>query len=1134
METPSTPPGRVATSSRPSTSACCLFLGSVLLAAAVVCPVRADDLPGVIETVVGGGNGDGHSSLSAVVDPRGLAVCPRGPGGRLDLYIADGKGNRVRRVDGVTGVVSTVAGTGVAGFTGDGGLATDAQLSFPLDVACDANGNTYLADGFSNRRVRKIDRAGYISTVAGNGQHDFSGDNVLATQAAMAPYALALDAAGNIYIADADNRRVRKVGLNGIITTVAGTGVYGYAHDGRPAAQEALGFPSGVAVDGTGRLYIADYNNKVIYRVTNGVIAVFAGDYVPAYGGDGGPATSAHLYLPNRVAVDPFGSVLIVDQGNNRVRRVDTAGVITTIAGDGTVSSAGDGGAGTRAGLFPLRAVASDPSGNVYIGSSVSGAEPWSYDNRVRMLDSSGTIDTLAGISDNGDGPSPADAVIDPHGLLTGRQPWFNDVYIADSRNNQVRKLDGVTGAVSTIAGTGEAGFSGDGGPATAARLSGPSDVTGDAAGNLYVVDQNNQRVRRISSRGIITTVAGSGAFGYNGDAVLAVSAALASPTGVAVDNSGNVYIADRYNYRIRLVTPQGIISTVAGNGTYNPQGSSGDGGPATQAQLGVPTGVVVAPDGSLYVAEFGTHRVRKIRTNGIIITIAGNGNYGAGGDGGLAVNAQLNGPFALALDVAGNLYIDDSANQRVRRIDVVSGLITTVAGNGNAGTQGDGGPATDANLYPPSGIGVDASGHLYIAQADSSRVRRVLLSTAPTLPVPTRTFTPTPSVGATRTPTPTASRTATRTATPTASPQPTQTARPTSPPSFTFTPTVAPTSIPTLQRTPTPFGTPSATPTLSLTVSGHIGYQRSGLEVHDATVQLSADVLPRDAAPAMMRAATDDAGEYALYGVSGGAWRIEPQKVGGVEDAINAVDAVYALQAAAGLRGFRADEQLACDVDADGQVSNADAEMMLQRAVGLVPRFPVALLCQSDWVFTPEPAAMAQQNLIAPTVSSGSCQPGAIVYRPLNSDATDQDFSARAFGDCSGDWQPATTAVRSGARSLAAPSQPVLRHFQRLRDRVRVSIYVQSPGTFHAVDVQLAYNPAVLSAPRVAQTRRVKAALMATNDQEPGLVAISLASAHPVRGGRVLTVDFTINVPGTRPAPASVIMLVGRVVQVQ
>ena len=791
----------------------------VIFCLALTCrarPTAAAVAAGVIQTTVGGSNGDGGPATDAIVDPRGVAACARLTGVPPDLYIADGKGNCIRKVDGLTGVISTVVATGVAGFSGDGGPGLQAQLAFPVDVACDANGNLYVADG-NNRRVRKVDTTGRITTVAGNGSSAFSGDDGPATQAGMTPYALALDASGNFCIADADNRRVRKVDPQGTITTVAGTGDYGYAREGQTASQATLGFPSGVAVDAQERLYIVDYNNKVVYRVTAGIINTFAGDYAPAFRGDGGPALEASLLFPNRAALDAVGNVYIADQGNNRVRRVDTAGYITTVAGNGTLGSTGDGAAGAQASLFSLHAVAADALGNVYIASSVSTSDVWSADNRVRKVNPLGIISTIAGISDTGDGGPAHHAIVDPRGLAADRGTGPQDLYIADGRNNQIRKVDAVTGIITTVAGTGVAGFSGDNGPAINAQLSGPASVALDHLGNVYIGDQDNSRVRRLDARGSITTVAGNGTFGYGGDGGLAVNAAISYPTGIDVDDNGNLYIADQYNYRIRKVTPQGIIDTVAGNGTFDPSAPPGDGSQATQVQLGVPTDVVVAPDGSLYIAEFGSHRVRKVRSNGIIITLAGDGNYGSSGDGGLAVNALLNGSYRLALDKQGNLFVSDFANSRVRRIDVVSGIITTVAGTGTTGVEGDGGPATLASLYGATGLAVDAGNSLYIAQADGARVRVVALSAgAPASPTPTSTPTSPPS------PTPTLTRSATATLTPTFTPTPTPTWTVTVTPTATYTATpthtatAAPTSTPTHTPTATAIPTATATPTPS------------------------------------------------------------------------------------------------------------------------------------------------------------------------------------------------------------------------------------------------------------------------------------------------------------------------------
>jgi sugar lactone lactonase YvrE len=1090
----------------------------------------ADLATGVIYTTVGGGNGDGGLATNAVVDPRGAAACSRLPSLPADLYIADGKGNRVRKVDGVTGLVSTVAGTGVSGFSGDGGQATQAQLSFPVDVACDSIGNLYIADGGNSRRVRKVDSTGRITTVAGNGSPAFSGDNGPAIQAGLTPYALALDGGGNIYIADPDNRRVRIVDARGTITTIAGTGVNGYATDGQIASQANLGFPSGVATDPQGRLYIVDYNNKVVYRVSNGIINLFAGNYIPSFGGDGGPATGASLLFPNRAAVDATGNVFIADQGNNRVRRVDTAGIITTVAGNGTIGSTGDGGPGTQASLFPLRGLAADQFNNVYIACSVSTTDLWSRDNRVRKLNSSGVISTIVGISNNGDGGLATSAIVDPQGL--GMEPGSGpqDLYIADGRNNQVRRVDAVTGIITTAAGTGGAGFSGDNGLATNARLSGPSDVALDRNGNLYIGDQSNSRVRRVDTRGYITTVAGNGTFGYSGDGGTAVNAAISYPTGIDIDDNGNLFIADRYNYRIRKVTPQGVISTVAGNGKYNPLDLSGDGSQATQVQIGVPTDVAVAPDGSFYIADNASHRVRKVRSNGIIITVAGNGNYGSSGDGGLAVNALLNAPYRVALDAQGNLFISDYANNRVRRVDVVTGIITTVAGTGIAGVDGDGGAATLASLYGATGLTLDSSNNLYIAQAASARVR-VVGQVGGTSQPPTPTYTPTalpsptptPTLTLTRTPTatPTPSPTQSRTATPTDTPVPTRTATP----SFTSTRTSSPTSSPTwtppptATRTSTPSATPTkttipptATPTTSVSLAGKIFYHGSNLAVNAATVSLAPDTTGQGGGAATMQTQTDLTGQFALDGITSGDWQVEPQKAGDVGQAINAVDAVSALQAAVGDRTLDGEQLLACDVSGDRKVTAVDALLILQFKVGLISRFPAALYCNSDWAFTPEPATISNQELTPPALAPGTCVGGSIGYYPLMGSANNQNFSAVLFGDCSGNWQPGAPGGAS-ARSISATtwSEVRLGRPERRKRHLRVPVRVQTASPFQALDVDLQYNSALLSAPQVRLAGSARGALVAVNGQTPGHLAIALANRQPLAAGRIIVVEFEI-----------------------
>ncbi len=682
-------------------------------------------LSGAITTVAGGGVGDGGPAVNAPVNnPLAAAVDAAG-----NLYIADRGNSRVRKVS-TSGTITTVAGTGTPGFSGDGGPATDAQLASPNGVAVDAAGNLYIAD-FGNSRVRKVGTSGTITTIAGTGSFGFSGDGGPATDAQLAdPRGVAVDAAGNVYIADYYNIRVRKVSTSGTITTVAGNGTLGFSGDGGPATSAGLRYPTGVAVDAAGNLFIADSNNHRVRKVsTTGTITTVAGNDSPGFSGDGGPATNASLSSPTGVAVDTAGNLYIAEQNNHRVRKVSTSGTITTVAGNGSNGSfddgySGDGGPAADARLNYPSGVAVDAAGNLYIADF--------FNNRVRKVSTSGTITTVAGNGSfgySGDGgPAINAGLAFSYGVAVDT---VGNLYIADSSNNRVRKVS-TSGTITTVAGNGSFGYSGDGGPATNSRLSSPTGVAVDAAGNLYIADTSNHRVRKVSASGTITTVAGSGTTGsfdngYSGDGGPATDAQLAYPSGVAVDAAGNLYIADSINNRVRKVSASGTITTIAGSGTtgYAGGGYSGDGGPATDARLNYPSGVAVDAAGNLYIADGNNHRVRKVSTSGTITTVAGNGNRGYSGDGGPAINADLDSPYGVAVDTVGNLYIADTDNSQVRKVSTL-GTITTVAGNGTYGFSGDGGPATNASLSGPYGVAVDAAGNLYIADSANDRVRKV------------------------------------------------------------------------------------------------------------------------------------------------------------------------------------------------------------------------------------------------------------------------------------------------------------------------------------------------------------------------------------------------------------------------
>lgn len=302
------------------------------------------------------------------------------------------------------------------------------------------------------------------------------------------------------------------------------------------------------------------------------------------------------------------------------------------------------------------------------------------------------------------------------------------NLFIADAENQRIRKV-ATDGTITTVAGSGTAGFSGDGGAAIDAKISNPIGIAIDGNGNLFIADWNNQRIRKVNSNGTITTVAGTGIQGFSGDGGPATNARLTAPSGVAVDGNGNLFIVDNANHRIRKVDLNGIITTVAGTGI---QGYNGDGIQATSARLNFPEDVAVDGTGNLFIADWNNHRVRKVGTDGIITTVAGNGQLFFSGDGGPAVNATLRYPSGITLDGSGNLFISDQTNHRIRRVST-TGIISTIAGNGTAGFSGDGGLATNAALNGPAGLATDGSGNLFITDVDNHRIRRVSIPAPPT-----------------------------------------------------------------------------------------------------------------------------------------------------------------------------------------------------------------------------------------------------------------------------------------------------------------------------------------------------------------------------------------------------------------
>lgn len=627
-------------------------LNLILLCTIVLCL----DLRGqVLVTVVGGGSDEGQPAVFAkLANPIDVTVDAAG-----NVFVADLNHHRILKIDRATQIITTVAGTGRQGFSGDGGPAVAAEMDSPASLALDASENLYVAERGS-RRVRRIDAATkIITTVAGTGAFASSGDGGPATAAAMLSVQwVALDASGNLYIADSFDSRIRRVdAATQVITTYAGNGTGGFSGDGGPATLARFTFPLGLALDNAGNLFIADFENNRIRKVeaASGLITTVAGAGAAGYSGDGGPAVNATLSQPVAVSLDGSGNLYIADGGNSVIRRVEAStGIITTIAGNGNPGFSGDNGPANAAAIRPI------------------GVD----------LDSAGNL------------------------------------FIADFANSRIRRVDAVTNIITTIAGRGL----GDRLPARDATLLSPQSLTFDQAGNLFFADSANHRIRRVDAvTNLVSTVAGGG-LALSGEGIPATGAEVFLPQDVAVDNAGNVYIAEPRNFRIRKVdAATGIITLVAGGGL------GADGGPARDARVVSPRSVAVDAAGNLYIAETGTHRIRRVdAATGIITTLAGNGTAGFSGDGGPAIAAVLNAPFDLALDSAGNLYIADTSNQRVRKITAATQSITTVAGNGQEGFTGDFGPATSAALNAPAGVALDSSNNLYIADRDNNRIRRV------------------------------------------------------------------------------------------------------------------------------------------------------------------------------------------------------------------------------------------------------------------------------------------------------------------------------------------------------------------------------------------------------------------------
>jgi uncharacterized protein (TIGR03437 family) len=686
-------------------------------------------------------------------------------------------------------VITTIAGIDPS-FGGDGQPALQVPVGYVNGVATDGAGNVYFTDPLEHL-VLRVTPDGTLNVVAGNGIAGYSGDGGPATSAAIAASdspdqyvgslfkdglgGIVVDPQRNIYFAD--SHRVRRVGTDGTITTVAGGGL-AVSGDGGPATQASLGIVNGVALDSAGNLYFTE-NNRVRKVGAGGLLTTYAGIGSNGFSGDGVSATSAQLSQPLGLAFDAQGNLYVADGDilnfPSRIRKVATNGVITTIAGGGTKLPA-DGVAPLTMNLEGASGLAVDSSGAVYVYSPYRGY----------LVKFSGATTTLI------TGTTPTAFVSNVparNAYLLGQRTYDNsgiafdpagNLYVADSRDGRLCKID-KSGFLTTLAGNGGYGFGGDGGPARGALIQGPTAMTQTPDGTIYFLDTLNSRVRAISRSGIIRTVI-SGAnlpglaildklngiasdpagnvyialshrvvkltqagqiqvivnqannFGDSGDGGPATQAAFRSLGGLSRDAKGNLYLSDPDSHRIREFTVDGNIHTVAGTGIA---GTSPDGSVAAASPVSFPTTLLADSQGGLYFEDsppppsipLGTAVLRYITPDGHLKTIAGNGNPSGAfsGDGGPAVQAGLAMTrTGLALDRAGNLYLSDGFHSRVRVI-APNGIINTLAGNGVNASRGDGTPPLKASLIVPQGLLMDAQGDLLISDVAANRIRAVL-----------------------------------------------------------------------------------------------------------------------------------------------------------------------------------------------------------------------------------------------------------------------------------------------------------------------------------------------------------------------------------------------------------------------
>ena len=601
---------------------------------------------------------------------------------------------------------------GMAGGMGNtDGMGSMARFNLAAGLVADTAGNLYIADTY-NHTIRKMTPAGVVTTFAGHCCYTGSTDGPAATAKFDFPIGVALDNTGNLYVADSVNHTIRKVTPTGMVSTLAGlAGRAGYADGVGTNAQ--FNDPRSVAVDATGNVYVAEEGNDDIRMITpDGTVTTFAGSAGNPGSADG-TGTDAQFSNPRGVAVDTAGNVFVADWGNHTVRKITTDGTVTTLAGLAGKSGSKDG-TNSVARFYNPRGVATDAAGNVYVAD---------YNNDlIRQVTPDGVVTTLAGLAGNpgsANGTNSAARFNLPESVTVDTA---GNVYVSDAFNYLIRTvtLSGTNWVVTTVAGSPRNAGSTDG-MGGAARFFDVMFLALDSLGNVYAADYNNHEIRKMTPGGVVTTVAGLARSSGTADGTNRV-ARFNHPEGVAVDSAGNVYVGDNDNHTIRKITPSGtnwITTTLAGTA-----GTAGRAdGTGTTAQFNNPRGLVFDSGGNLYVADCYNHTIRKITPAGVVSTFAGTPG-GTGTNDGQGTSARFRYPDAVAVDRADNLYVTDHNNHTIRKV-TPSGAVTTLAGLATVSGGADG-QGSAARFWYPTGIAADSGGNLFVTDNQNGTIRHI------------------------------------------------------------------------------------------------------------------------------------------------------------------------------------------------------------------------------------------------------------------------------------------------------------------------------------------------------------------------------------------------------------------------